>query len=100
NGGSVAHLTETLTDEEREVFKTFSEISQLAVVQQAAQRQKFIDQSQSLNLMIHPATPIKDINQLHIRAWELGVKTLYYQHSINAAQEFNRNLLNCSACEA
>lgn len=100
NGGSVSHLTETLTDEEREVFKTFSEISQLAVVQQAAQRQKFIDQSQSLNLMIHPATPIKDINQLHIRAWELGVKTLYYQHSINAAQEFNRNLLNCSACEA
>ena len=100
NGGSVAHLTETLTDDEREVFKTFSEISQLAVVQQAAQRQKFIDQSQSLNLMIHPATPIKDINQLHVRAWELGVKTLYYQHSINAAQEFNRNLLNCSACES
>ncbi|MFW5827829.1 MAG: ribonucleoside-diphosphate reductase subunit alpha [Alkalispirochaeta sp.] len=100
NGGSVAHLTETLTDTEREVFKTFSEISQLAVVQQAAQRQKFIDQSQSLNLMIHPDTPIKDINQLHVRAWELGIKTLYYQHSINAAQEFNRNLLSCSVCEA
>jgi ribonucleoside-diphosphate reductase alpha chain len=100
NGGSVAHLTETLTDHERDVFKTFSEISQLAVIQQAAQRQKFIDQSQSLNLMIHPSTPIKDINQLHVRAWELGVKTLYYQHSINAAQEFNRNLLQCSACES
>lgn len=100
NGGSVSHLTETLTDDEREVFKTFSEISQLAVVQQAAQRQKFIDQSQSLNLMVHPATPIKDINQLHVRAWELGVKTLYYQHSMNAAQEFNRNLLSCSACES
>ena len=100
NGGSVAHLTETLTDHERDVFKTFSEISQLSVVQQAAQRQKFIDQSQSLNLMIHPSTPIKDINQLHVRAWELGVKTLYYQHSINAAQEFNRNLLQCSACES
>lgn len=100
NGGSVSHLTGTLSDDEREVFKTFSEISQLAVVQQAAQRQKFIDQSQSLNLMVHPATPIKDINQLHVRAWELGVKTLYYQHSINAAQEFNRNLLSCSACEA
>lgn len=99
NGGSVQHL-DFLDDYQKDVFKTFSEISQLAIVQQAAQRQKYIDQSQSLNLMIHPQTPLKDINTLHIRAWELGVKTLYYQHSINAAQEFNRNLLNCSACES
>lgn len=98
NGGSVQHL-DCLSDHEKDVFKTFSEISQLAVVQQAAQRQKYIDQSQSLNLMIHPDTPLKDINSLHIDAWKLGVKTLYYQHSVNAAQEFNKDLLTCSACE-
>lgn len=98
NGGSVQHL-DCLSDREKSVFKTFSEISQLAVVQQAAQRQKYIDQSQSLNLMIHPDTPLKDINSLHIEAWKLGVKTLYYQHSVNAAQEFNKDLLTCSACE-
>jgi len=96
--GSVQHL-ECLSDHEKEVFKTFSEISQLAVIQQAAQRQKFIDQSQSLNLMVHPKTPTKDVNALHIKAWEMGVKTLYYQNSVNAAQELNRNLLSCSSCE-
>ena len=96
--GSVQHL-DVLTDQEREVFKTFAEISQLSVIQQAAQRQSFIDQSQSLNLMIHPDTPTKDINKLYLTAWELGVKTLYYQHSVNAAQELNRDLLTCSSCE-
>tara|TARA_R110000822_G_scaffold5266_11_gene22625 strand:+ start:2333 stop:3997 length:1665 start_codon:yes stop_codon:yes gene_type:complete len=96
--GSVQHL-EFLSDLERDVFKTFSEISQLAVIQQAAQRQPFIDQSQSLNLMIHPKTSTKDVNKLHLTAWELGVKTLYYQNSVNAAQELNRDLLNCSSCE-
>jgi len=99
NNGSVQHL-EFLTDHEKKVFETFPEMSQLAIVQQAAQRQKYVDQSQSLNLMIHPSTPTKEINQLHIRAWELGVKTLYYQHSVNAAQAFKQNLLDCAACES
>lgn len=98
NGGSVQHL-DCLDDHEKDVFKTFSEISQLSIVQQAGQRQKYIDQSQSLNLMIHPMTPLKDINSLYLEAWKLGVKTLYYQHSVNAAQEFNKNLLTCSSCE-
>lgn len=96
--GSVQHL-DVLSDHEKEVFKTFSEISQLAVIQQAAQRQSFIDQSQSLNLMIHPNTPTKDVNKLYLTAWELGVKSLYYQNSVNAAQELNRDLLTCSSCE-
>lgn len=99
HNGSVQHL-DFLTDHERDVFKTFSEISQLAVVQQAAQRQRWICQSQSLNLMIHPLTPTKDINQLILTAQELGVKSLYYQHNVNAAQSFNRDLLTCSSCEA
>lgn len=96
--GSVQHL-EQLSEQEKEVFKTFAEISQLAVIQQAAQRQKYIDQGQSINVMIHPNTPTRDINQLYLTAAELGLKSIYYQHSISAAQNFNRNLLNCSSCE-
>ena len=98
--GSVQHL-DFLSDEERDTFKTFSEISQMTLVQQAAQRQAYIDQGQSLNLMIHPETPVRDINLLVLRAAELGVKSLYYQYSVNAAQEFNRELLlSCRVCEA
>lgn len=98
NNGSVQKL-EFLTDHDKEVFKTFSEISQLDVIKLAAQRQKYIDQSQSLNLMIHPKTSPKDLNKLMLTAYEEGIKTLYYQYSINAAQEFNRQLLECSACD-
>ena len=98
NDGSVQHLA-ALSDEEKEIYKTFSEISQLAVIQQAAQRQKYIDQGQSINVMIHPETPTRDINQLYLTAAELGLKSIYYQHSMSAAQRFNRNLLNCSSCE-
>jgi ribonucleoside-diphosphate reductase alpha chain len=98
--GSVQHL-DFLSDEERDTFKTFSEISQMTLVQQAVQRQAYIDQGQSLNLMIHPETPVRDINLLLLRAAELGIKSLYYQYSVNAAQEFNRELLlSCRVCEA
>jgi len=98
--GSVQHL-EFLSEEEKAVFKTFSEISQMAIIDQAAGRQKHIDQSQSLNLAIDPgATPVKDINRLYVEAWKKGVKSLYYQHGVNAAQSFSRDLLACRACEA
>jgi len=97
--GSVQHL-DFLSDEEKKVFKKFSEIPQMAVVRQAAQRQQYIDQSQSLNLSIDPdKVSIKDINQLYIEAWENGVKSLYYQKSVNAAQKFSQELLQCAACE-
>lgn len=99
NDGSVQHL-EFLSDIEKDVFKTFKEISQLEIVQQAAQRQKYIDQGQSLNIIVHPRTPVKEINRLLIEAWELGVTTLYYQHSVNAAQEFSQSLNKCVSCEA
>ena len=98
NDGSVQHL-EQLSEHEKEVFKTFSEISQLSVIQQAAQRQQYIDQGQSINVMIHPATPAKDLNQLYLTAEELGLKSIYYQFSMSAAQVFNRNMLSCSSCE-
>ena len=98
--GSVQHL-DFLSEHEKEVFKTFSEISQMAIVDQAAGRQTHIDQSQSLNLAIDPnAVPVKDINRLYIEAWRKGIKSLYYQHGVNAAQSFSRDLLACRSCEA
>ena len=97
--GSVQHLS-FLTELEKNVFKTFSEISPLNVVQQAAARQAYIDQSQSLNLMIPHDAPVKDINALIIEGWRLGVKTFYYQRSSNPAQEFVRDIMTCVSCEA
>ena len=98
-GGSVQHL-DFLTQEEKDVFKTFGEISQKEIVIQAAQRQKYIDQGQSLNLMIPPNTKPKDVNELMIFAWEQGIKSLYYQRSANPAQELARSILDCQACSA
>ncbi|TDS51844.1 ribonucleoside-diphosphate reductase subunit alpha [Myroides indicus] len=99
NGGSVQQLSE-LTEEEKAVFKTFKEISQLEIIQQAAVRQKYVDQSQSLNLNIPSGLPIKDVNQLMIEAWKLGVKTLYYQRSQSVSKEMVTNLVTCSSCES
>lgn len=98
-GGSVQHL-KFLSIEEKAVFKTFGEISQREIIIQAIGRQKFIDQSQSINLMIHPKMPVKDVNQLLIFAWEQGIKTLYYQRGTNPSTELSRNLLTCASCEA
>lgn len=102
--GSVQHL-DFLTDEQKDVFRTFAEINQSSIINQAAVRQDYIDQAQSLNLMISPDMPTKDINKLLVEAWQTGVKTLYYQHSMNSAQAFSRKKLNlndlqCVACEA
>lgn len=94
NNGSVQHLDFPT----KEVFKTFLEISPKEIILQAAQRQKFIDQAQSLNLTIHPSVPAKDINQLYLYAWEEGIKTLYYQFSQSSAQSFVRNILECVSC--
>lgn len=92
NDGSVQHLEE-LTDHEKQVFRTFSEIDQRVIIDQAAARQKYIDQSQSLNIMIDPTVSAKELNSLYLYAWEKGIKTLYYQHSMNAAQQFGRKKL-------
>lgn len=98
-GGSVQHL-DFLTKEEKDVFKTFGEISQKEIVIQAAQRQKFIDQSQSLNLMVPPDIKPKEVSELLIFGWQSGIKTFYYQRSGNPSQELARSILNCASCEA
>jgi ribonucleoside-diphosphate reductase alpha chain len=99
HGGSVQHLDD-LDDREKGVFKTFGEISQKEIVVQAAQRQKYIDQGQSLNITINPKAKPKEVNELMIYAWEQGIKGLYYQRSANPAQELARSILNCKTCEA
>jgi ribonucleoside-diphosphate reductase alpha chain len=98
-GGSVQHLN-FLNEVEKNVFKTFGEISQKEIVIQAAQRQKYIDQGQSLNLMVPPNTPAKEVSELLIEGWKLGIKTFYYQRSANPAQELSRSILSCSSCES
>lgn len=90
--GSVQHL-DCLTTEEKEVYRTFAELDQEAIIEQAGARQKHIDQGQSLNVMVPPDVPAKDINQLYIKAWKAGCKALYYQHSTNAAQQMVRKKL-------
>ncbi len=94
--GSVQHL-DFLTEQEKEIFKTYSEIDQNIIVYQAAGRQPYIDQGQSVNIMAHPDMPIKDLNAIYMRAWELGLKSLYYQHSMNAAQKFKQKK-ECESC--
>jgi ribonucleoside-diphosphate reductase alpha chain len=100
--GSVQQL-DFLTEDERAVFKTFSEINPERIIDQAAVRQEYIDQSQSLNLMLDPDMTVKEINQLYLYAWEMGVKSLYYSYSMSAAQSLTRKrvaLEGCAACEA
>jgi len=96
--GSVQHL-DFLSENEKDVFKTYSEIDQMDIVYQAGNRQEYVDQGQSLNIIVHPDMPIKDINKLYITAWKLGLKSLYYQHSMNAAQKFKQKK-DCVSCEA
>lgn len=100
HNGSVQHL-DFLTDEEKDVFKTFAEVSQKTLVNLAIGRQKHIDQGQSLNLVIHPEAPPKDVNELYLHAWRGGLKALYYQFSVSTAQAYSRDLLlSCRACES
>jgi len=99
HGGSVQHLS-FFTQDEKDVFKTFGEISQKEIIIQAAQRQKYIDQGQSLNIMVPASTKPKEINELMIFAWEQGIKSLYYQRSSNPSQELARSINACSTCES
>lgn len=99
HGGSVQHM-DILTQHEKDVFRTFGEISQKEIIIQAAQRQKYIDQGQSINLMIPPETSVKDVNSLLLFAEENGIKSLYYQRSTNPAQQMARSILACPTCEA
>ena len=97
--GSVMNV-EGLSVDEKAVFKTFKELSQAEIIAQAADRQVFIDQAQSLNVNIPSDLPVKDVNRLYIDAWKKGVKTLYYQRSNSVSKDLISNLITCGSCEA
>lgn len=99
NDGSVQHF-EWMSDHDKDVFKTFAEISPMEIVQQCVVRQKFVDQGQSVNLMIDPNLPAKEVNAIVIEAWRMGIKALYYQISVNAAQQFAKSITQCASCES
>jgi ribonucleoside-diphosphate reductase alpha chain len=79
-GGSVQHL-DFLSADEKATYKTSFEIDQRWLLELAADRTPFIDQAQSLNLFIPADVEKWDLLMLHFRAWELGIKSLYYLRS-------------------
>lgn len=97
--GSVQHL-DFLSDDEKNVFKTAYEINQMAIINQAAQRQKFVCQSQSLNLFFPVDVQPSFFNKVHVKAWESGIKTLYYCRSKAGIQADVANRGDeCLSCE-
>jgi ribonucleoside-diphosphate reductase alpha chain len=101
DGGSVQNLpNHILTEDEKELFLTFSEINQLELVRQAAIRQRYIDQTQSLNLSFDPNDSPKWINQVHFESWKLGVKTLYYLRTDSVIKgDLGSRMADCVACD-
>lgn len=100
--GSVANLPEDVMPvEDKEVFLTFAEINQLGLVEQAAVRQKYIDQTQSLNLAFDPTDSPRFINLVHQTAWKLGIKTLYYLRtdSVINGDIGSRTSEDCLSCD-
>ena len=100
--GSVANLPEDIMPlEDKPIFLTFAEINQLALVEQAAVRQKYIDQTQSLNLAFDPTDSPKFINLVHQTAWKLGIKTLYYLRtdSVINGDIGSRTSEDCLSCD-
>ena len=101
DNGSVQNLPDSvLSPDEKEVFLTFSEVNQLELVKQAAIRQKYIDQTQSLNLSFDPTDSPKWINQVHMEAWKLGVKTLYYLRTDSVIRgDIGSRTADCVSCD-
>jgi ribonucleoside-diphosphate reductase alpha chain len=116
NDGSVQHL-DWMDEYTKDVFKTSMEIDQRWVVEHAADRQKYIDQAQSINLFFRPDVNVKYLHACHFLAWKQGLKTLYYCRSEKLAKadkvskKIERNIIQeidlksiadgdvCLACE-
>lgn len=98
--GSIQHL-DFLSDEQKAVFLTAREINQHAIVKQAAQRQKWIDQGQSVNLFFAANALPRYIHEVHVAAWEAGMKSLYYLRTSGVIRGdlASRSKDECVACE-
>jgi ribonucleoside-diphosphate reductase alpha chain len=101
DNGSVQNLSDSIiSQEDKEIFLTFSEINQLELVRQSAIRQRYIDQTQSLNLSFDPNDEPRWINQVHLEAWKLGIKTLYYLRSDSVIKgDLGSRTSECVSCE-
>ena len=101
DNGSVQNLSDSIiSQEDKEIFLTFSEINQLELVRQAAMRQRYIDQTQSLNLSFDPNDEPRWINQVHLEAWKLGIKTLYYLRSDSVIKgDLGSRTSECVSCD-
>jgi ribonucleoside-diphosphate reductase alpha chain len=101
DNGSVLGLPDTiLSPDEKELFLTFPEINQLELVRQAAIRQRYIDQTQSLNLSFDPQDSPKWINQVHMEAHKLGIKTLYYLRTDSVIKgDLGSRQAECVSCD-
>ncbi len=99
NNGSVQHL-DFLNSYEKNVFKTFSEISPKDIIDLASDRQVYIDMGQSLNLIFRKNYTMKDIYDIHKYAWDKGIKTLYYAYSSAhaALEKDGESWDNCASC--
>ena len=100
DGGSVQDI-KGLSEDTKEVFKTFKELNQLELVRQAGIRQQYIDQSVSLNLAFPSEATPKWINKVHMDAWRKGIKTLYYMRteSVLRGDIANQAMEDCIACD-
>lgn len=100
DNGSVQSL-KFLSESEKDVFKTAYEINQKAIIRQAGQRQKFIDQAQSLNLFFSANIDPKLFHEVHMLAWKSGIKTLYYCRSSSVIKgDIASRGDDCKSCES
>ena len=95
NEGSVQHL-DFLDEHEKLVFKTAQEIDQRWIVDLSAERQEYICQAQSLNLFMPGNVSKKELHEIHFRAWQKGLKSLYYcrSTSIQRADKVSNKVVN------
>lgn len=99
DNGSVQRLR-FLSDHEKEVFKTAYEINQMAIIRQAGQRQRYVDQAQSMNLFFPADADPKWFHDVHMEAWKAGVKTMYYCRSSSIIKgDMASRSDDCGACE-
>lgn len=86
SGGTIQHMEDIFTEEERNIFKTAFELNQNWAVKHAADRQEFITQGQSINLFFDSDYSKDDFSHVHIMAWKLGLKSLYYTRTKSSAR--------------
>lgn len=98
--GSVQHL-DFLSEQEKLAFMTARELNQHAIIKQAAQRQRWIDQGQSINLFFGSNSSPKYMHEVHVEAWKLGLKSLYYLRTegVIRGDLASRTKDECVACE-